>query len=531
MDRRTLLKAGALLALGAWPDRLALAQSREETLRILAEDPPNSLDPQGEGVSRAALGTFTNVYDRLINFGRIEVAPGLYRYDYTRFVGELAEAFEALDEGRRLVFHLRRDATFHDGTPVTAEDVKWSFDRAVALPASQRQFATGSLLDPAQFTALDAQTVQITFERRDRYTLPNLALTFASVLNAALARQHATPEDPWASEWLRRNAAGGGAYRLESWDPNQQAVYSRFEDWKSGPLPFVRRALVQIVPAATSRAATLLKGDADIALQLPARDIAALEQDPRVQVVSLPATNAFRLLAFNSRTAPFDDRRVRQAIAYALPYEALFQAAVRGRGRPLYGAAPGAPQTAEFPQPHGYHTDLETARALLAEAGLAEGFETSFSYNVSDAELGDPVALLVQEALAPLGIKISIEKIPGAQWGQRLTDKQVPFFFEGSSAWFDDPDYFFRIFFQGAWRWNFGAFENEAFAKLVEAARWESDPATYDSLIKQGIQILFEEMPVILLWSPAFDAALAPAWRDFTYYIHGQVDFRPLTRG
>ncbi|MFX8558136.1 ABC transporter substrate-binding protein, partial [Acinetobacter baumannii] len=91
-----------------------------------------------------------------------------------------------------LVFRLRPDATFHDGRPVTAADVKWSLDRAVSLPASKRQLATGSLTQPAQFVVVDQQTLRIDLPRPDRYTLPNLALTFASILNSELARQHAT---------------------------------------------------------------------------------------------------------------------------------------------------------------------------------------------------------------------------------------------------------------------------------------------------------------------------------------------------
>ncbi len=175
MDRRTVLQGAAAIGattLLASSRRFALAQSRDETLRVLAESRPNSQDPHGTGVSAASLAVFFNVYDRLINFGRREVKPGLWRYDYTSFEGELAESWEEQDDGRTLVFHLRKDATFHDGSPVTAEDVRWSLERGVTLPASKNQLATGSLKDPSQFTVVDPSTIRLAFERKDRLTLP-----------------------------------------------------------------------------------------------------------------------------------------------------------------------------------------------------------------------------------------------------------------------------------------------------------------------------------------------------------------------
>lgn len=540
MDRRSFIQqgtafvsvgaTGAIATAGLGLPLSAFAQSRKETVRVLAEGAPNSQDPHGEGVSRESLGLFTNVYDRLINFDRVQVSPGVFKYDYARFRGELTESFEQSADGRTLTFKLRRDATFHDGKPVTANDVKWSLDRAVSLPASKRQLATGSLENPAQFSVVDPHTFRITLPRADRYTLPNLALFFASVLNSELARSHATAADPWAANWVKANAAGGGAYRVENFTPGQQVIYARFDDWKSGALPQVRRAVFQVVPSASNRVAALLKGDADVALQLPPKDLDALTDTTRAKVVSVPVTTSFRFVAFNTQAKPFDDVRVRQAIAYALPYTSLLRGANLGRGEPLYGAKSAKPTGSRFPQPYPYETQLLRARELLAQAGLAKGFKTSFSYNVGDATLAEPAALLIQEALGKIGIELSIEKVPGAQWGTLQTEKKLPFFIDSSSAWFNDPDYFLRIFFQGDWRWNFGSFKNDELARLVEQARWETDRVKYDRAIQRAIEIAFDQVPLVPLWLPSFEAALQPDLQGFTYYIHGQVDFRPLTR-
>ncbi|CAN5704333.1 ABC transporter substrate-binding protein [soil metagenome] len=539
MDRRRFIQhgsaivstaGGAIATTGLGLPLAALAQSRKETLRVLAEGLPNSQDPHGEGVSRESLGLFFNVYDRLINFDRLPVSPGVFKYDYNRFRGELAERFDTSPDGRTLTFQLRRDATFHDGRPVTAGDVKWSLDRAVALPASKRQLSTGSLDNPAQFTAVDPHTFRISLPRADRYTLPNLALSFASVLNSELAKSHATAADPWATEWVKTHEAGGGAYRVENFTPGQQVIYARFDGWKAGATPQIRRAVFQLVPSASNRVAALLKGDADVVLQLPPKDLDALAEARQAKVLSVPVTTSFRFVAFNTQAKPFDDVRVRQAVAYALPYTTLLRGASLGRGEPLFGAASAKPVDGRFPQPYPYDTQLLRARELLAQAGFPKGFETSFSYNVGDATLAEPSALLIQEALGKVGIELTIEKVPAAQWGTLQTEKKLPFFIDSSSAWFNDPDYFFRIFFQGDWRWNFGSFKNDELAKLVDQARWETDKVRYDRTIRRAIEIVFDQVPLVPLWLPSFEAAVQPDLQNFTYYIHGQVDFRPLTR-
>lgn len=512
------------------------APQRREIVRVLAEGSGNSLDPHGDGVAKESLGVFTNVYDRLVAFERkpLDSSTGrqlqAYRYDYARLKGELAESFESTNGGRSLVFHLRRDATFHDGRPVTAGDVKWSLDRAVTLPASKRQLATGSLTDPAQFVVVDAQTLRIDLPRADRYALPNLALTFASVLNATDVKAHADAADPWGTNWLRNHAAGGGAYRVGAWQTGQQVTYERFDAWRSGPQPFVRRALVQAVPSASNRLAALQRADADVVLGLAPREFASLQGQPGVAALSVPVTNTFRFVAFNTKQAPFDSPKVRQAIAFALPYQALFDGVNHGKGTPLFGAQSGAAPSADYPQRYPYATDVERARALLKEAGHPNGFRTTLSYNATDTAIAEPAALLIQDALKAIGVEVTLDKASGAQWGALETEKRLAFFIDSSSAWFNDPDYYYRIFFEGDWRWNFGSFDSPELVKLTDAARWETDAGRYERLMRDAAQIVTRDVPLVPLWQPSFDVATRDDLRGFTYYIHGQVDFRTLTR-
>lgn len=170
--------------------------------------------------------------------------------------------------------------------------------------------------------------------------------------------------------------------------PGLQTILRRNEAWKCGPdgkLPAFRRIIAQTVPEAATRANLLERGDADLSIDLQASDIAALQSRSKVKLVAIPQSNGFTSIVFNTRMAPFDNVKVRQAIAAALPYDDMFKAALFSRGRPLFGADwVEAPSTA-FPQPLPYKTDLAKAKLLLADAGFPTGFATTFSFAAGTA--------------------------------------------------------------------------------------------------------------------------------------------------
>ncbi|WP_431280674.1 ABC transporter substrate-binding protein [Humitalea sp. 24SJ18S-53] len=522
--------AASFAAAGLMPMRFAEAQTRAESLRVLSQAGPNSFDPIGVGINRNAIQVHWNTYDRLVRFGTTRQADGTLYYDYYDIEGELAESFEVEDGGKVITFKLRDDATFHDGSPVTAEDVKWSLDRVVASPIGRSQFSTGSMTSPDQFVVVDARTIRVTTPQADRFTLPNLAAAYPVIYNSKVVRSHATAADPWAHEWLRTNVAGSGPFRLDNHVPGQSVTLSRFDNWKTGMLPGFRRVLWQVVPNAQTRRTSLERGDADIVQDLPPQDVVSLEQAGRVRVVGVPMAGAFQFIGMNSSLPPFDNVKVRQAIAYALPYQQMFDAALFRRGRPLFGGEPGSPQSIEFPQPLGYSTDPAKARALLAEAGLPNGFETTFSFELSLAPVAEPLSLLVQEALGRVGIRVTINKVPGGQLGTLLERKEVPFFFEGSAAYLNDPDYFFRIFYHGPTRWNFGTFRNPEFAGLVDKTRYETDREVYERDIRRMITLAKEEVPIILLWQPSLDTGMARNIDGYKYLFHRQLELRTLRR-
>jgi len=532
--RAVLRNAVGIAAVMAMPPVGAQAQTREETLRVVSGSTINTLDPTLLGATPQSIAFGLNIYDRLVSFER-KNDNGHLVFDLAHPRGELAESFTVSPDGLTITFRLRQGATFHDGSPVTVQDVKWSMDRAVlAKSGAAPQLSTGSLTKPEQFSIVDDQTFRVTLDKPDRLALGNLATPFARIINSAAAKAHATADDSWANDWLKSNEAGGGAYSVEKFVPGEQVVLRRNETWKNGEggkLPYFKRVIVQVVPEAATRASIIERGDADIAIDLQPNDVIALEQRGKVKVVSNPQINAFTFIAFNCQRPPFDNVKVRRAIAAALPYEAMFKAAIYGRGAPMFGATwTGEPPTATFPQPLPVHADPAAAKQLLTEAGFPNGFKTTLAFSVGNAAVAEPVAALAKEALAAVGVEVEIRKLPDSQMASIETDKTFDMITEGSAAYLPSTDYFFRIFFQGPTRWNFGSWKNNEIVALTQQARFEVDPAVYEKLAKRMIALEAEELPMIILWQPNQEAVMARNIDGFTYWFHRQIDYRDLYR-
>jgi len=419
MQRRDFLGTGAAAAgLAALP-HAAEAQARPKDVLVVANEfGPNSLDIHTVGANRPSYGVSWLCYDRLMSYGRKTLPDGRVVYDIDKLEPELAESWKIAPDGNSVTFKLRKNAKFHDGTPVTAKDVKWSFDRAVTVGGFPTfQMAAGSLEKPEQFIVVDEHTFMVKFLRRDKLTMNDLAVPVPCIFNSELVKKNASAQDPWGLAWTRNNVAGGGAFKVEAFRAGQEIIYVRNDDWKSGPLPRLRRIVQREVPNAGNRRALLLKGDIDITFDLPPKDFSELAKEGgAVKVTSMPIENAMYYLGMNTSKPPFNNPKVRQAVAYAIPYERLYDNALYGRGIKLYGAADAKVKTTAWPQPTAYKADIAKAKALMAEAGLAGGFETTLSFDLGGATVGEPMAVLIQESLAQIGIKATLNKIPGATW-------------------------------------------------------------------------------------------------------------------
>jgi len=537
MDRRDFLKTSALVAGGSMLPFLkylpAHAAGRDEVLVVVTAFGPNSMDIHRTGTNRPSYQIAVNLYDRLVSYGIKTLPDGSLSYDYQTLVPELAESWEVAEDGLSVTFKLRETAKFWDGTPVTAHDVKWSFDRAVSVGGFPTvQMKAGSLEQPDQFVAVDDRTFRIDFIRKSKLTLPDLAVPVPIIINSTIAKAHATADDPWATDYLHRTPAGSGAFKLERWDPGQQVVYARNDDWTGGPLPALRRVIIREVPSASTRRALLERGSTDISLDLPPRDSKDLAEGGQVKVVGTPIENCLHALGLNLEFPPFQDKRVRQAVAYAIPYEDIFTAAAFGRGVRMYGAASANPTVPVWPQPFPYNTDYDKARSLLAAAGYADGFEVPLSFNLGLAQWSEPTALFIQEGLNRVGIRTQIEKIPGANWRTRaLVQKELPLHLKNFGGWLNYPDYYFFWAYIKGHLFNSMNYHNDAIARLVdETLHMTTDHPDYAGNVKALVRIAFDEVPLIPLYQPYLDVAMQRSVEGYQYWFHRQLDARPIRK-
>ncbi|MEM9535984.1 MAG: ABC transporter substrate-binding protein [Cyanobacteria bacterium P01_A01_bin.3] len=551
MKRRDLLKGGAAVVAGAAlagtaqstrsaPMLVAQANS-DNTLRVVRGGGfPNGLDLHAVGTNRPAYGSAWNLYDRLMTFGTKTLDDGSESYDFTVLEPELAESWEIAEDGLSATFKLRQDATFHDGTPVTANDVKWSFDRAVSVGGFPTfQMKAGALESPEQFSVVDDYTFRVDFLRQDKLTMIDMAVPIPVIINSELVKQHVTEDDPWGTEWVNANDAGGGAYQLDTFKPGERLVLKRFEEWKSGPLPQIEQIIVLDVPEAGTRRALLERGDVDINFDVAEKDTKELRDIGDFTVISTPIENAMHTIDLNSTAElggepnPFFDVKVRQAVAYAIPYEAIMSTAMFGQGVPMFGGPSFEPETIDWPQPYPYATDMEKAKATLAESSYPDGFATTLAFNLGTQEWAEPMCVLIQEALAELGIQVTLEKVPGANFRAVLVEKNRPMIINNFGGWLNYPDYFFFYSYHGQnATFNGSSYQNPELDELVDAAlqTGPGDPA-YDEYVKSFLKIAFEEMPRVPMVQPSLSVAMQPNISGYQYWFHRQLDYRQLVKG
>lgn len=511
----------------------AEAAGRDGTLVVVTSNGPNSMDIQRKGTNRPSYQIAVNLYDRLVGYSTKKLENGTLMYDYTSLEPEAAESWIIAPDGKSITFKMRKGATFWDGTPITAQDVKWSFDRAVSLGGFPTvQMKAGSLEKPEQFEAVDDETFVIKLLRPSKLTLPDLGVPVPIIFNSTLAKKNATADDPWATEYLHRTPAGGGAFMLERWDPGQQTVYKRFDGWKNGELPGVERVIIRQVPSASTRRALLERGDADVSLDLPPKDFAELSSSGKFSISGVPIENSMTAIGLNLNFEPFANKLVRQAIAYSVPYDQIFKQAAFERGIPMWGGKSMTPATIEWPQPFPYDTDHDKAKDLLKEAGYARGFDVPLSFNLGLAQWSEPMSLLLQESLAKVGVNVTIEKIPGANWRTAaLVEKKLPMHIKNFGGWLNYPDYYSFWVYEKGRLFNSMNYDNPEVQELTNATlHMEVDNPEYAPKIKKLIGIFFDDVPLIPVYQPYLDIAMQKDVIGYKYYAHRQLDCRLFTK-
>ncbi len=538
MKRRDFLKSVTGLAAGSMVPAPAIwsaakADARSETLLIVSESGPNNLDIHGVGTNVPGYEVSWNCYDRLISHEMKSGPGGVPYYDRDKFKPELAEDMNVGDMS--VTFKLKKKATFQDGTPVTAKDVKWSLDRAVSVGGFPTfQMSAGSLTKPEQFVIVDDNTVRIDFLKKDRLTIPDLAVIVPCVVNSELVKKNASEKDPWGLDYTKQNTAGSGAYKVTKWTAGTEVVMERNDAWVGGPLPKIKRVIWRMVPQAGNRRALLERGDADVSYELPNQDFAEMKREGKLSITSLPISNGIQYLGMNVTQPPFNNPKVRQAVACAIPYQKIIDAVMFGLANPMFGAAPDTATQVKWPQATKYNVDMAKAKALMAEAGYPNGFETTLSFDLGFAGVNEPMCVLIQESLAQIGIKAGINKIPGANWRTELNKKVMPLYTNIFSGWLDYPEYFFYwCYHSGNSIFNTMNYSSPEMDKLIDGARAAAatgDTASYDTDVKGFVDLAFADIPRIPLYQPYLNVATQKNVSGFQYWFHRRLDYRAMAK-
>ncbi len=415
MLRKTLLAASVLLALAAAPTQAA-------ELRYAGTTPALTMDPHATN-DFVTTAIFRQVYDSIVGFTLdMDLAPAL------------ATEWEYLDDGTWR-FKLREGVTFHDGTPMTAEDVAFSIIRQ-----KDSSFYTALFGGITEAKVVDDLTVDVLSAAPDPI-LPR-KMTRLFVMSKAWSEANDSLEIPdlgaeGAEAHSVRNANGTGPMKLVSHDPNVRTEFARNESyWGEWP-GNVEQASYMPIGSAPTRVAAILSGEVDLIVDLPLQDIERVSSTAGFKVEQSPQFLWMQLEMDGSRDAaldtwnkdetpiegnPFKDVRVRQAIAHAVDAELIVDRVMRGNGRVVgIASVPGLGGYQEDLDQR-WPTDLERAKSLLAEAGYPDGFITQLNCPLERYVNTEDICRAAASMLAQIGIEVRVNGMVWPEFARMLVN-------------------------------------------------------------------------------------------------------------
>lgn len=357
-----------------------------------------SLDP-GQAFEFTSVWVAYHLYDTLVDFSR----------DFARAVPRLAVSWTASPDLKTYTFRLRPGVKFHSGNTVDAKAVEFSIRRAFQLKLAPSFIITDFIARPEDVVAVAADQVRVTFNQAMPEVLMAsvLANPVTAVVDPALVQRNATTDDPLANKWLSFHDAGSGPYELIAWSPNLKIELKAFDGYWRGR-PTMGRVFVQEMPEATAQLLALQRGDIDVAMRLLPAQYRDIARQPGFTVKSTP-TFTLRYVGMNVGYEPFSRKQVRNAVKYALDYDA-FKRIYEDTIDPgqtivpagMFGYLPERP----------YRKDLDRARALMREGGYERGFKAELLV-VFDPVLPD-IAAKIKEDLAQIGIEVEVRVLRAA---------------------------------------------------------------------------------------------------------------------
>ncbi|MEM9522818.1 MAG: ABC transporter substrate-binding protein, partial [Pseudomonadota bacterium] len=446
-----MMMAGSAIAL------MATAVSARDDITVAIQLEPPNLDPTGGAAQAIDSVLYSNVFEGLTRF----MADG-------SIVPGLAESWTVSEDGLTYTFTLRDGVTFHDGTTMDADDVKFSLDRIDAEDSSNAQKALYAGI--ADVTVIDPRTVRLTLDRPNGMILFNLAWGDAVIVA------------PESIADIAKNPIGTGPFKFDDWVQGDRIELSAYDGYW-GAKPALTEATFRFISDPTAAFAAVMAEDVDAFVAFPApENLPQFEADPRFQVLN-GNTEGETILAINNKMPPFDDVRVRKAIAHAIDRQAIIDGAMFGLGTPIgTHFAPHNPDYVDLTGNSRY--DPELARSLLAEAGHADGFTTILKLPPpSYARRGGEI---VAAQLRAVGIETKITNLEWAQWleevfrgkdyGLTIVSHTEPM----DIGIYANPDFYFQ-------------YESSEFQALMEELNDTTDPAERSALLAKAQTIISED--------------------------------------
>jgi len=440
------------------------------------------------------------------------------------------DSWDVSADGTVYTLHVHKGVTDSYGNELKADDMRWILDRTVHSAGCNFVTNTESLTDVSkQVKVMDDYTLQITLPAPDAQFLRALNVNNGMAFGPE-ARKHTTASDPWAYEWMKRNAPATGPYMLESWTPGIEQVLVRNPHW-FGPKPDIDKIIYRQVPEDANRLALMLNGSAQIARDLTQAELDTISQSSGKGVTATCiAANQFVYVALNFASGPTSKLAVRQALAYAVPYSDILSSVYHNRAKRLYGMVTSNYVDYLGDDAYPYNTDLAKAKQLLASAGYPNGFTATILVDAGQP-IHSQIAVLLKDAFSNIGVTLNIDQKPtaafqdaafGRKFGDMVLDQNYSFIL--------DPDYHSQVWvaYGPPPNFNFGSFVNDEFIAMQKAGVVTPEGPQRATEMKRMQQIFNDQVVWLSIANAPTCFAFSNKITGFVWHTHNQVIFSDL---